>query len=169
MGAWKGTVGVLVALASGCGSSAEPLSETDAPLRVVGAARSPLSPGIEVESVEGGFVVNNRTSSPIVCGAIHSIGVTPRKTVRVAADETVRIDDSARHVVACEIDMKTAAEIAGETEEEWRPALGVSPSEQMKLVIFEERGTTSSSTAMLASSCELEPMDDGPRTQTGLK
>lgn len=151
---------VLVVLSGACGTS-RATSPGDVPSSAPHASAS-----IDVEKVDGGFVVRNLTIAPIVCGVVGSIGRSPRTTVQIAAHDTARIDDGARHVVACEVELKTAAEIAGQTEEEWRRAMGVSSSEEGKLLLFEDRGTTSSSTAMLASSCETDDEGD-PSSRSG--
>lgn len=115
------------------------------------------SASIEVAKIDGGFNVKNLTSTTIVCGVVNSIGWSPRKTVRISSRDSARIVEPVRQVVACEVDLKAAAEMVGETEDELRTSLGASRSE--KLVIFEDRGKISSSTVVLASSCRSEPSD----------
>jgi hypothetical protein len=170
MGTWKGTLGVLVALANGCvsfgESSTEPVPPSDAPLRVVGAARSDVSPSIEVEKVGDEFLIRNATHSHITCGAVHALGWSPRQTVQVAALGSARIVEPIRNIVVCEADLKAAAEMAGESEDELRRSLGASASE--KLLFIEDRGAVSSSTVMLASSCKSEPLDhEGAANEDG--
>lgn len=146
-------IGRLVAagvfFATGCGSVA-----SEAPSH---ARHASASASIEVERIDGGFTVKNLTSATIRCGAVSSIGWSPRETVQVAPRDTARIVDNARQILACEVDLKAAAEMSGETEDELRTSLGASRSE--KLVIFEDRGQVSSSTVALASSCNTEPSD----------